>query len=380
MSQISAPLDAATPLVPNHAHGRSLKDFHELTWAERRLIETCRKGKVYVLGTGRPKHRSSNNGIRAGLVRFLALGGDEFAPVHEKGIQLKGAWLDGVLDLGDCDVVRPIILLKCRLEGVKTDDARLPGLFLDGSCLEQGLAGNRMSCSGVLSLRDGFTARKAVSLQSAEIGRLDCVNGQFDGSSSKDRRALDLSGATLHGPAWFSGKFQAAGAVVLSGADLGGILDCSGGRFANAEGDALNCDGLKVAGGMSLSNGFRASGAVRLSRTDIGGILDCSGGRFANAEGDALACNGVKVAGGMLLSGEFHATGKVSLLRQHRRRTSIAAADSSNPKGQAMLNVGPIAFDFSHAEIGGNVFLGRPSGEKKDGTPYRGLKAREQSA
>jgi hypothetical protein len=53
---------------------------------------------------------SADTKIDAGFVRFLTLGGDESAPVHENGVHLQGAWLEGVLDLGDCDLVRPIIL------------------------------------------------------------------------------------------------------------------------------------------------------------------------------------------------------------------------------------------------------------------------------
>src|ERR1700745_3763038 len=42
------------------------------------------------------------------LVRFLVLGGDEQAPVHEHGVQLRGAWLTGILDLDHAEVPRPL--------------------------------------------------------------------------------------------------------------------------------------------------------------------------------------------------------------------------------------------------------------------------------
>jgi hypothetical protein len=51
--------------------------------------------------------------VRAGFLRFLALGGDEGAPVHEKGVQLKGAYVDGEFDLTFCDKVVPIDFENC---------------------------------------------------------------------------------------------------------------------------------------------------------------------------------------------------------------------------------------------------------------------------
>jgi hypothetical protein len=34
------------------------------------------------------------NRVRADFLRFLMLGGDKDAPIHEKGVQLQGAWME----------------------------------------------------------------------------------------------------------------------------------------------------------------------------------------------------------------------------------------------------------------------------------------------
>ncbi|MGR3717113.1 MAG: hypothetical protein ACU0B1_10240, partial [Thermohalobaculum sp.] len=76
--------------------------------------------------------------------------------------------------------------------------------------------------------------------------------------------------------------FEATGAVRLLGAKIGGDLTCVGGKFLgkDKDGDAIIADGLTTTGSVFLSDGFEAAGAVRLVGANIGGILSCLGGKF----------------------------------------------------------------------------------------------------
>ena len=55
--------------------------------------------------------------VRAGFLRFLAQGGDEFAPVHERALELHGAYVAEDLDLSGCTIPQPLLLRSCYFEG-----------------------------------------------------------------------------------------------------------------------------------------------------------------------------------------------------------------------------------------------------------------------
>ncbi|HKA56867.1 MAG TPA: hypothetical protein VKJ47_24750, partial [Candidatus Binatia bacterium] len=254
-----APDAAPQPNAAARARGRSLGDFTELTSAERRLIDACRQGEVCDLGASRPETVSADRKIDARLVRFLALGGDRSTPVHEKGVRLQGAWLDGVLDLDNCEPGRPIRLTNCRIEAISADGAQVPALLIESSLLEGGLNASRLVCKGDLLLgRENFSAGDLVCLHGAEIGTLIC-DGEFAGKpkstkGAPERMAIDLSGATIHGDLQLATQIK--GWVDLHGADVAGNLVCVGGRFDNAGGYALVCDHIKVTGNVFLNDRF----------------------------------------------------------------------------------------------------------------------------
>lgn len=254
---------------PARPFGRSLKDFDAeatesgLLPAEETLREAARRGEACQLGLGRPKESGESNRIRAGFLRFLALGGDTATPVHERGIELYGAYIDDELDLEGCTDIRPLLLALCRVTGeIILGDARTRTVNLSGSRIG-GLVRDRAWIAGGLFLR-----------QTEELA------------------------------------FLAEREVRLSGAEIGGDLDCNGGQFANPKGDALICDGIKVGSDVFLNHGFSAEGTVRFVFAEISGTLDCNGGRFKNIRpGDnptdcnnALHLQGARIGGALILA------------------------------------------------------------------------------
>lgn len=61
-----------------------------------------------------------------------------------------------------------------------------------------------------------------------------------------------------------SGKFEADGAVNLSGAQIAGMLGFDGAKLRNQNGDALDASRLTVHQDLLCGEGFLADGTVRL--------------------------------------------------------------------------------------------------------------------
>ena len=118
---------------------------------------------------------------------------------------------------------------------------------------------------------------------------------------------LDLSGVRIIG-------HTDIGAVRLLGAHIGGQLDCDGANMRNDSGPALVADSLQVGLGMLLRAGSPPSapasgGAVRLTGAHIGGSLECDGASLRNDSGPALSADGLQVGLAIFLRRGFTATG-----------------------------------------------------------------------
>lgn len=218
----------AKPKRPAHlAHGRWLGDLGDLSPFENRLVAACARGEVcspYNWDGKRPEADAATeaNTIQAELIRFLALGGDSEHPVHENGVMLRGVWIKGELSLHQAKGVVRLDLRFCHFDSEPVfTAARLPELVLSGSKVPS-LRADRMIVKGGVFLDDGI---------------------------------------------------EASGEVRLLGAQIGGNLDCSNGKFSNPEGDALIADGLAVKGSVFLRNA-KIEGAIDLTAARIATLVD----------------------------------------------------------------------------------------------------------
>jgi hypothetical protein len=141
-----------------------------------------------------------------------------------------------------------------------------------------------------------------VTLYGAQIeGNLECDGSKFDNSGqegvARSGLALQAEGAQVGGSVLLRQGFSANGLVRLYGAQIGGNLGCSKGKFTNegvgalaGMGTALNAVNMRVTGDVWVNQGFEAKGAVTFSKARIGGRLESSGGSFENLDlGDASA-------------------------------------------------------------------------------------------
>ena len=275
------------------------------------MREACRLGEWARIGAERPEHKTAANRIRPEVLRFFILGGDDTAPVHEQGVQLAGAWIDGGLDLDRCRTMVPVDVCRCRIDGaVSAYQGRLAMLSLRGTAVS-GLVADGLECDGGVFLSEGFHASGKVRLPGVQIGaNLECDGGRFDNAGGY---ALSCDGMTTGGGVYFRENFHAGGEVLLLGAKIGGSLVCDGGRFDNGGGRALHCERITTRGSVFLRDGFQASGEVRLLGAKIGGSLECDGGRFENPRKKALDADRATVVGGLFFRSVAAMAGTVDL-------------------------------------------------------------------
>jgi hypothetical protein len=202
-------------------------------------------------------------------------------------------------------------------------------------------------------LRREFTATGtgglgAVNLSGAHIGgQLSFSNAELRNESGP---ALNADSLQVGQVMLLTSEFTATGsgglgAVRLTQAHIGGLLDCSKAKLCNESGPALSADGLQVGQAMLLTSGFTAigggdSGAIRLSEAQIGGQLGCEGAELRNESGPALIANNLQVDGAMFLRGRFtgsHSAGAIRLTGAHiGGQLGCEGAELRNESGPAL--------------------------------------------
>jgi hypothetical protein len=218
------------------AFGRNLSDFFNpgtvaLPRAEQGLREAAARGVQYRgaltaaqrgAALGDPEQpRGSPPGaegavVRADFVRFLLLGGDDDAPVHENGVQMANGWVSGVLDLNECRAIRSLVLQDCVLDsGVLLTDSSLVNLALFGCTVRRltipqwndiAIFGERMKTDGAVFIRRGCRVLGELRMQAADIGGdLDLAGTQFVAAV---RIAIDLTAARIGGDLELSSYYR----------------------------------------------------------------------------------------------------------------------------------------------------------------------------
>jgi hypothetical protein len=176
---------------------------------------------------------------------------------------------------------------------------------------------DQLHVGGGVLLTDGFRATGAVRLAGATIeGQLSLDGAAITGRDGQ-RNALVADGLRVGGDALLHGGFEAAAAIRLAGATIGGGLELDGARISGADvnGDAVVAHGLSAGGDVYLGNGFQAAGAVQLAGANVNGNLELDGARVTGADlhGDAVVADHLRVYGSVFLGDGFEAVGAVRL-------------------------------------------------------------------
>ena len=276
------------------------------------------------------------------------------ATVTHTGISIKNAVICGQLNLDFVDVPFRLHFQDCVFEKpLLLRNADVGGISLSG-CKTVGIVARGLKVAGDLCLRDGFESVGQVCLTGADIGGfLDCTDSRF---TCNGREAIKAYGIHVALDFDLRGS-QVQGDIDLIGATIGGYLNCEGGEFAGNGKVALRADGLRTGGSVLFNHGFRACGEISLIDACIGRALDCAGGQFIRGEGaTALNGDGTKITGSLLLNRDpqtnkyFQAFGEV--------RFCMARVGSDvDCAGGEFLNEGKDALSLDSIHVDGSVFL-----------------------
>ncbi|RON80403.1 hypothetical protein BK635_16525 [Pseudomonas chlororaphis] len=281
--------------LPN---GRLLEHFDELTFAERILLEHAASGSLARIADSRPETGTKKNRVRADFLRFLILGGDAENPVHERGINLQGAYIVGALDLRGAEIGISVTLEHCLcFQPLYLEGMQLKGsLNLNYSAIP-GLLASRVSISGSLSLNQLYS-HGPIYLVAAQIGGSIYVRGSY--LYGLGDTALKLDGAYVGTVVRIEDSSQVIGGFSLISASIDNQLSCKNCTFRAIKGSAFNADNIIVKGGVYL--GFHSIGMTRISGARIAGQLSFRGAHFQGNGGNTLSAQGMRVDSSLVLT------------------------------------------------------------------------------
>ncbi|HEV3304759.1 MAG TPA: hypothetical protein VG055_34365 [Planctomycetaceae bacterium] len=163
--------------------------------------------------------------------------------------------------------------------------------------------------NGNLLLRNGSTCRGIVDLLRATVGSSVICDGSTFDSPGGDSLVLEL--ADIHGNLLLR-KAMCRGTVNLLNASVHGNVDCDKATFNHPVwwleniplgGTALWMESIHVGGRLDLRNECTCHGFVDLSGATVGGVVDCREGRFDNPNQQALRMGLADVKGAVDLTG-----------------------------------------------------------------------------
>ena len=314
--------------------------------------------------------------VRAGFLRHVLLclpAPHDPWPVRLPGVRIRGARIEGMLDLADCagpseaglpaltleacEICAPVDLTNARLARLSLRDSsiceiRARGLRIDGS----------FDVSGVMPLAETAWIDAHAAVIDGDLlarGAHLQIPPARAGIAHRDARyALRLSGAEIRGSLDLMGGFTAIGGVALDTAHVTGDVIARGARIGAGEGDAIGAQAARFDGVVILGDGFVAAGVIWLMGARIAGTLDMNAARLVNRSEDGstvvLAADTAEIGGSVLLRNGFAAEGAISL-----RGTRIG--NSLECDGASLVNAtedgAGIALAADHAEIAGAVLL-----------------------
>jgi len=206
-----------------------------------------------------------------------------------KGVFFLDSSFDGAIKADRIDVDGPLFLRGSSFFG----EIRLLGAHIKGA----------LDCLGA---KLEVTAGNALTADRAEIGGIVYL-----------QKGYDLSGTTLQ-------EFESSGTIRLLGAKIKGDLSCSGAKLRVKEGNALYADGAEIGGSVLLNvflstdsrqrEDFESTGTIRMLGAQIEGILSCSGAKLKVTVGDALFADCAVIGANVSLDKGFESSGTIRLL------------------------------------------------------------------
>lgn len=235
------------------APGEAWSPF-QLLPAEKILLEKAKTGDRAPISNFKPASSDTcswadEHQIRAKVIRHL-LRHPTLYYLDPKGIDIRGAYITGELDLENLKIQQQMQFIQCWFDITPLLlGARLRTLLFE-ACHLPGLKADRLHVEGGLFLRNSvFT-----------------------------------------------------GAVRLLGVQVNGNVTCNGATFTHKGTDAFNADRIVVNGNLFL-NGVTVTGSTWLRGAQVTGDVDCSHATFTNPDGYAFLAQRMAVSGRLFWQG-----------------------------------------------------------------------------
>lgn len=330
------------------------KKFGKLTEADKILFSAVADGTgaSYWERRGKNKPEDANSWgekriIDANRIEWLCRDRKAKEIVTDKGIQIIGAKITGVVDLSFIGVPFPLVFWGCLIEkGIDLKYSNIKLLALDGTHIDF-IHADGSKIENNVFLREGFTANGEIHFPEAIIGgSFDCRKGKF---IKKDGYAIIADRIDVRGSVILNNEFKTNGEVEFIGAKIGGDFDCQKGEF-NKFGSAIKADRINVIGSVLLRNYFNSKGEVCFARAQIGGDFNCENGDFNNEGGAAIVADGINVKGSIFLRNNFKSKGEI-------RFPGARINGQFNCSNSDFNNAGKTALFAEGMDIKGGVFL-----------------------
>ena len=239
------------------AEERLLKALAYSTFGEKSFGDT-ENSLLYQASTGKLPYcgaedledvkQSGQNRIRPELIGWLCTDQQARRCIHCSGIKVCGAWINGFLDLPFVNIDFPLAFRYCLMDLViDLTNAQLTELDLS-NCYVLQVKGQGLKVKHDFLLKDGILTD--IDLPGAQIGGvLDCRGAKFAGDLYAERISVSSSiflgnGFTARQMEMENRLLRAEGMegakINLVGAQIGGDLDCSGGTVINANHTAID--------------------------------------------------------------------------------------------------------------------------------------------
>lgn len=300
-------------LITSWSQVVQLRDNDLLTPAELVLLAAATAGETAQLSLTVPNLKAPHVQVRAGLLRYLILGGCSDFRTQPSGITLNGAWIAGVLDLSFTTARGPIDFFNCHFaERPQMLQLQADGLAIVGCTMADGMNAARIQIAGNLTL-NGSKIDGKVSLSGSDIkGHLSCTQASLrnPGASAFKAQGMKVASSVL-----LEGT-TATGQISLLGAQIGGQLVVIGAALHNPQGHALNVQSAQIRGDAFVRY-LQADGEVSFMGAEINGVLDCSHAALRNPDGDALNAQRLVLREGFIWRRVADVAGAVDLTSAH---------------------------------------------------------------
>lgn len=246
--------------------------------------------------------------VRAGFLRKLLLRLDPSWAIRTPGVRIKGARIEGVLDLTDCsgEGLPALSLVECEIpETVDLSHARLARVSFEGSRMTR-LVGVETRIGGELNLSNVAPITLEGKETFTALLRGLHINGDFLGIGAKFARDVDrpddglmLESAEVTGNVLFQDDFEVFGCLSLGYCRIAGTLSLANARFLNRTNDGTGCaitaDSVQV--GDVLLRDSQVEGTLHFVGAVVRGDFDFSSSSIRNDQAIAIDLANAEIKG-----------------------------------------------------------------------------------